>query len=154
MRHQAAVAPQPRERPFDHPAAAHDLEATFLVGALDDLEIDGFASERCCELGSGVAAIGEDLRDPREQPACLADEIGGAIAILNIGRDHLNAEQKTYRVNERVAFDALGFLPGIIADRILAGPPFSVAFATCVSMIAAVGDASRPSASRHLASNS
>src|SRR5215470_15954499 len=44
--------------------------------------------------------------------------------------------------------DALNFLARIIADRINGDPPFSVAFATCVSMIAAVGSTSRPQAPR------
>jgi hypothetical protein len=72
---------------------------------------------------------------------------------LHIGRDDLDAEQQPNRVDERVALDALDFLAGVIAGRIGAGPPFSVALAVCVSMTAALGDASRPSASRHWTSS-
>src|SRR5262245_56404356 len=54
-----------------------------------------------------------------------------------------------FRVDDGVALDALGFLARIIADRVDQGPPFSVAFATWVSMMAAVGSGSRPLAVRH-----
>jgi hypothetical protein len=107
----------------------HAIALAILVSALDDLEINRLTGERCFEPGSGIAAIGEDFRDPWEQPACLADEIGGTIAILDICREDLDAEHKTYRINERVTLDAFGFLPGVIADRILARPSSHGVFA-------------------------
>ena len=57
-----------------------------------------------------------------------------------------------FRVDDGIALNAFNFLARIIADRTNGDPPFSVAFATCVSMIAAVGPGSRPQASRHLSS--
>ena len=48
----------------------------------------------------------------------------------------------TFGVDEGVALNAFNFLARIIADRINGDPPFSVAFATCVSMIDAVGSPS------------
>jgi len=49
-----------------------------------------------------------------------------------------------FGVDEGVALNAFSLLARIIADRINGDPPFSVAFATCVSMIDAVGSPSRP----------
>jgi hypothetical protein len=68
---------------------------------------------------------------------------------LHAGRDHLDAEQQSDGIDECVALDALGLFARVVTDRIGVGPPFSAAFTACVSMMAAVGDASRPSASRH-----
>lgn len=153
MRHEPAIAAQPGEGALDHPPPADDLEAGLLVGAFDDFERDGLSGQISLELGAGIAAVGEDPGDERKQPARLGDEVRRAIAILHTGRDHLDAEQQPYRIDEGVALDALDFLAGVVADRIGAGPPFSVAFVVCVSITAAVGDASRPSISRHWTSN-
>ena len=71
------------------------------------------------------------------------------MAVLRVGRDHLDCEQMAFGVDDGVALDALGLLARIIADRVDRGPPFSVAFATWVSMMPAVGSGSRPHALRH-----
>ena len=67
------------------------------------------------------------------------DQTSARVAILDI----LEREEVAFGVDE-------GMLARIVADRINGDPPFSVAFATCVSMIAAVGSLWRPQASRHL----
>lgn len=151
--HEAAIAAEPRECALDHPPSPDKLKAALLVGALDDLQIDRLAGQRCLELRPGITAIGEDLGDEWKESACLADQIRGAVAILNTGRNDLDTEQQSYRIDDRVALDALNFLAGVVADRIGVGPPFSVAFTDWVSMMAAVGDASRPSISRHWTSS-
>ena len=43
--YEAAVAPEPGEGALDEPPPPDDLEATVLVGALDDLERDGVSGE-------------------------------------------------------------------------------------------------------------
>ena len=53
------------------------------------------------------------------------------------------------RVDEDVALLALDLLARIVAVRINAGPPFSALFTLWLSMIAAVGLASRSPCSRH-----
>ena len=85
--------------------------------------------------------------------ARLADQIGSAVAVLDVGRDHRDAENKADRIDDDIALDALGFLCCVVTDRILLTPPFSVAFTACVSMMAAVGLVSRPSASRTFTSS-
>jgi len=153
MRHEAAIAPKPGESPLDDPSPADKLEAALFVRALDDLEFDLLYGQSGGELVSLVAAIRKDLFDKREQPARLFDQLCGGIAVLDAGRDRLDAKQQPYRIGKRVAFDAFDFLARVIANRIPAAPPFSVAFTACVSMIAAVGEASRPSASRQAMSS-
>jgi hypothetical protein len=58
-------------------------------GALHDLQLPGSGApdyER--HLASGIAAIGENAFDEREQPPRPAQQAQGAVTILNIGRMH------------------------------------------------------------------
>jgi hypothetical protein len=148
VRHEPSVTTEPGESAFDHPAAPDDFEAAFFVGAFDDLKGNRLVCECGFELGAGIATVGKDFGDERERTARPANEAGGAIAILHAGRDHLDAEQQSDGIDEGVALDTFGLFARVVADRIGVGPPFSVAFTACVSMMAAVGDGSRPSASR------
>jgi len=145
---QAAIAAQPRKRAFDHPAPANDLEATVLVGALDDFDRHFLTREIGFERAARVTAVRKDMTDEGEGAPCRTNEIGGAIAILHACRQHVDAKEQTYRVDDDIALDAFRLFAGVVADRIDARPPFSVALTACVSMIAAVGEASRPSCSR------
>lgn len=146
--HQAAVAAEPGERTLDDPASANELEAAVLVSAFDDLDLDRFPGELACQLRPRIAAIGKQLAQTRVHAQRLLDQAGGAVAILRVGRDHLDGEQMAFGVDDGVALDALGLLARIIADRVDRDPPFSVAFATWVSMMPAVGSGSRPPALR------
>jgi len=58
-------------------------------------------------------------------------------------------KQQTQRIYEDVALLALDLFARIVAMRIDAGPPFSALFTLWLSMIAAVGVASRSAFSRH-----
>jgi hypothetical protein len=59
---------------------------------------------------------------------------------------HDHTEQQSLRVDPNVALAPLDLLGGVIAAR----PPFSVVFTLWLSMMAAVGLASRPSLSRSI----
>ena len=152
MGHQAAIAAQPGECALDHPTAAQDFEAAILVGALDDFQLEGQPDKLAREFGSGIATVSKDLFQARiflERPL---DQTSGTVAILDISRNYLEREEVAFGVDEGIALNALNFLARIVTDRINGDPPFSVAFATCVSMIDAVGSLSRPQVSRHLSS--
>ena len=153
MRHEAAVSSEPREGPLDDPAPPDDFEAALLVRALDDLEIDPLRGQIGSELVSPIAAIGKHMLDEGEQPAGLFNKVRGTVPVLDVCRDCLDAEQQAYRIGNGVAFDAFDLFARVIANRIPAAAPFSVAFTACVSIMAAVGEASRPSASRQAMSS-
>lgn len=101
-----------------------------------------------------VAAVRKDMFDEGEQPARPFDHLRGGVPVLDVCRDRLDPKQQAYGIDKRVAFDAFDFFARIVANGIPAAAPFSVALTACVSMIAAVGEASRPSASRHAMSSS
>jgi hypothetical protein len=59
-------------------------------------------------------------------------------------------DQEALRIDENVPLLALDFLARVIAVRVDAGPPFSADLTLWLSMMAAVGLASRSAYSRHL----
>jgi len=71
------------------------------------------------------------------------------IHVILFDRSDPISEQQAQRIYENVALLALDFLARIIAMRVDAGPPFSALFTLWLSMIAAVGLASRSLCSRH-----
>ena len=71
-------------------------------------------------------------------------QIRGAVGILDIGGVNDDARQQAKGIDRNMALASFDLLGGIVAAR----PPFSVVLTLWVSMIAAVGLASRPSCSR------
>jgi hypothetical protein len=57
--------------------------------------------------------------------------------------------QQALRIDEDVALFAFDFLARIVSASVDATPPFSALFTLWLSMMAAVGLASRPAFSRH-----
>jgi hypothetical protein len=153
MRHEAAVSPEPGERALDHPAPADKLEPALFIRALDDLQGNLLSGQFFGEFVSAVAAICKDVLEEGEEAAGLPDQVCSAVAVLDACWDCLDTEQQSYRIDKRVALDAFDFLARVIANGIPAAAPFSVAFTAWVSMMAAVGEASRPSASRQATSS-
>ena len=74
----------------------------------------------------------------------LLQQIPGAVGVLDIGGMDKDTEQEAGGIDPDMALAALDLLGGIITAR----PPFSVVLTLWVSMITAVGLASRPSVSR------
>ena len=72
-----------------------------------------------------------------------------AVTVLDVGRMNQRMKQQPYRVDEDVALLALDLLARIIPARIDANPPFSALLTLWLSMMQAVGLASRSIASRH-----
>ena len=120
-------------------------------GAFDDFD-DPIAT-----LGGGqrgarplISGVGEDAQDEREQRVgARIENERRAVAILDIGGMHHGAQQQAERIYENVALLALDLLSRIVTMRIDAHPPFSALLTLWLSMIAAVGLASRSSRSLH-----
>jgi hypothetical protein len=72
-----------------------------------------------------------------------------AVTVLDIGTMNDRVKQQTKCVYEYVALLAFNFLARIITMRVDPGPPFSALFTLWLSMMAAVGLASRSLYSRH-----
>ena len=96
-----------------------------------------------------IGAIGEQFPQEREQAEQCREQREAAIAILNIGRGDSAVQEQALRIDEHMALLALDQLARIEAVRIDARPPFSALFTLWLSMMQAVGLASRPAFSRH-----
>jgi hypothetical protein len=122
-----------------------------LIGALDDFSFEmgqDFRHGRL-EFRPLIAAIGKQLFQERKHPEQGRKKQDAAVAILDVGGMNDGMEQQTQRIYEKMALLALDLFACIIALRIDAGPPFSALFTLWLSMMAAVGLASRSPCSRH-----
>ena len=122
-----------------------------MIGALDDFgfEMGQDFGQRAVKARPLIGGIGEQLLQERMRPEQGRKQQDAAIAILDVGGMNDRVQQQTQRIYENVALLALDLLARIIAMRIDPGPPFSALFTLWLSMMAAVGLASRSSCSRH-----
>lgn len=98
--HQAPVAPDPCEEPFDDPAPWVNGEAD-LVGILaHDFDSDQRGRG---DLLTRVSAVGENALDEREDAARGPQKRSAAIANLDARRMRLELQATFIRVDERVA---------------------------------------------------
>ena len=96
-----------------------------------------------------IGAIGEQFCEKRKLAEQRREQPDAAIAILNASGMNDRVEQQTLHVHKNVPFLALDQLARIEPVRIDKGPPFSALFTLWLSMMQAVGLASRSTFSRH-----
>jgi len=146
---QASVAADPGQGPLDDPAFRQDDEA-MEIGSLDDFELPRTGpGDGGLGLGALIAAIGEDALDEGEQtPRAAVEDLPDAVAILDRGGMDDDLQQEADCIDENVALATRRLLARVEARRVERGPPFEPPFAVWLSMIAAVGLASRPWRSR------
>src|SRR6202011_1726290 len=146
---QAAVAIEPSERSFDHPAAGKHDEAGSV--SFDDLDRPAAElGESLRQFVAGIGTIGEEVAQPGEEIVNGFDDERGAIAVLNIGGVNLGADEEANRIGDDMALASFDFFASIYPG----GPPLSVVLTDWLSMIPAEGLASRPAASRVSTNNS
>jgi hypothetical protein len=142
---------EPSQRAFNDPALGQHDEALGLIGSLDDVRLqagqDGLAG--AVELAALIGGVGEQRLQERIHPEQRRQQQHAAVAILNVGGMNDGVQQQTQRVYQNVALLALDLLTRIIARWVDVRPPFSALFTLWLSMMAAVGLASRSACSRH-----
>ncbi len=141
---QPSAASEPGERPLDDPPPRQDNEAFLILWPGDDL--DHPAADRPCPVDQVrlIALIDPDPPEAGEASQGGPEHQLGAVAFLDIRRMDHHDQQQPQRIDQDVALAAVYVLGGVVAPR----PPFSVVFTDWLSRIAALGVASRPSASR------
>ena len=146
---QASIAADPGQGSFDDPALGQDDEFVQFV-ALDDFDHPMAAAGRGSRHAwSLVAGIGEDALDKGEQAArAPVENQPRPVAVLNVGGMDHDVQQEAERIDQDVALAPDDLLARIKPLRVERGAPFCAALALWLSMIAAVGLASRPSRSR------
>ena len=147
---QAATPVEPGDRSLDDPALGQHNELAD-IGSLDDLHVDLTADtlQSFLELRPPVAAVGVELQQKGEQAKHRAHQQHAAVAILDVGGMHNGAQQQTFSVYQDMALLAFDPFACIVAGRVNRDPPFSALLTLWLSMIAAVGLASRSANSLH-----
>src|SRR3954468_21781275 len=148
---QPTAAVQPSYGAFDDPALRQDREALGLIGPLDDLHPDAAAdaSQTLLELRPLIAAVGVKLEQKRVQPEEGGHDHHATVTVLHIGCLHEGVHQQALCVDQDMALLPPDLLARVVARRVDGGPPFSAPLTLWLSMMAAVGLASRPACSRH-----
>ena len=146
----ASVPSYPGESALDNPSFRQDSKALCLWLAANDFQFPLTSPrDRLAGLWPLIALVSKDDFDEGKSAASatIQDE-RGTIAILNIRRMDHDPQHQAERIDKDVLLDALCSLARVQAGFLGVTPPFSADLAVLLSMIAAVGDASRPSASR------
>ena len=141
---------QPAYGAFDNPSLGQHDEAAD-IGSLHDLQIDAPAGTLQAVLKDRplIPAVCIELEQKREQAEQRAHQQHAAVTILDVSRMDDRVQQKPLRIYKDMPLLSLDLLAGVIARRIDLDPPFSALFTLWLSMMAAVGLASRPAKSRH-----
>jgi hypothetical protein len=113
-----SAASEPAEGALDHPPSREQHEALGGIGSFDDFEAPlADPGQGVAQLVAGIAAIGEDVAQPRAQGPDRGQQIDGAVAVLDVGAVDPQAHQVSLRVGDDVAFAAVDFLAGVISPR-------------------------------------
>lgn len=149
---QSAAAVEPSDGTLDNPTLGQHDEALGLIGSLDDLGFDPGedAGQGAVKDRPLIGVVGEQLSEKGEQAEQRCQEHAAAVAILNVGGGDDAVQEQALRIDQNMAFLALDQLARIEAVAIDVRPPFSALFTLWLSMMQAVGLASRPAFSRHL----
>ena len=117
----------------------------------DDLDVDLAAdpAQSVPEPRALIAAIRIELHQEWMQPEHHAREKHAAVTVLKISGMDNGKQQEALRIYRDMPLLAFDLLARVIAVRIDAGPPFSALLTLWLSIIAAVGLASRSANSRH-----
>ena len=97
-----------------------------------------------------IGAVGEQFPEKGKYAEQCRQQLDAAVAILNVGGGDDGAQQQALRVDHNMALLALDQFARVEAGRVDADPPFSALFTLWLSMMQAVGLASRSAFSRHL----
>ena len=136
---------QPSQGSFHHPAPGQHLKGMAVLGALHNLQDStGEGQQHPVHQLPPVAAVGPDETQAGKPSQQFADHQPGPVPVLNVGGVDHYGQQQPHGVYDDMPLPAGDLLARIVAPR----PPFSVVFTDWLSMIAALGPGSRPSASR------
>ena len=109
----------------------------------------GMALAADLEDRPAIGAVGEQPAQERELSEQGGQHEDATIAVLNIGGSDHHVQHQAERIDQDVTLLALDQLAGIKAVWVDARAPFSALFTLWLSIIQAVGLASRSACSRH-----
>ena len=143
---QPTTPTQPCKCAFHDPSAWQHFKMVDVRRTLDNLQkpttecISPFYQLSC------IAAISPDQLESRKSPHKLRKHKLGPVSVLDIRTMDDNGQKQSQSVYDDMALASRDLLACIVSMR----PPFSVVLTDWLSMMAALGVGSRPSASRTL----
>ena len=148
---EAATSIEPADGTLNNPALRLDDKALRVVATPDDLgdEVRHDMGDAVGEDRPGIGAVREQLPQKGELSEQGGQQQHAAIPVLHVGRGDQGVQQQSELVDQDMAFLALDQLAGVEAMWIDRRPPFSALFTLWLSMMQAVGLASRAACSRH-----
>ncbi len=148
---EAATSIEPADGTFDDPALGLDDKALRIVATADDFghEVGHEIGDAVGEDWPGIGAVREKLAQEGELSEQSGQQQHATIAVLHVGGGNQGVQQQPKLVDQDMAFLALDQLAGVEAMGIDRRPPFSALFTLWLSMMQAVGLASRAICSRH-----
>lgn len=148
---EAATSIEPADGTLNNPALRLDDKALRVVATPDDFgdEVRHDFGDAVGEDRPGIGAVREQLAQEGELSEQGGQQQQAALAVLHVGGGDQGVQQQSELVDQDVAFLALDQLAGVEAMPIDRRPPFSALFTLWLSMIQAVGLASRAACSRH-----
>ena len=149
---ESAAAIEPGDGTLNNPTLGQHDKALDKIGSFDDFgfEMGQDGGQRDAKDRPLVGAVGEQLLKKGEQTEQHRQQSEAAVAILNVGGGDDAVQEQALCIDQNVPLLALDQLARIKAGRIDARPPFSALFTLWLSMMQAVGLASRSAFSRHL----
>jgi hypothetical protein len=148
---EAATSIEPADGALDDPALRLDDKTLRVVATPDDLghQVGHDVGDAAGKDRPGIGAVGEQLAQEGELSEQGGQQQHAAVAILHVGGGDQGVQHEAELVDQDVALLALDQLAGVEAMRIDRRPPFSALFTLWLSMMQAVGLASRAACSRH-----
>ncbi len=148
---QPAATIEPGDCSFDDPSYRQQHKSLRVIRTFDDFNFNMRERfrQRAGELRPLISGVGDEFLQERKHAEQSRHHENAAVAILDVGGVNDGVKQQALRVYKQMALLALDFLARVIAMRIDAGPPFSALLTLWLSMMQAVGLASRSSFSRH-----
>lgn len=115
---QSAASPEPSKGPFNNPASWQQLKPGGVTWAIDvfDLPLSD-ALQLGAQFLSSMAAVGKYMPQSRIEIADRSEHQTRAVAILNAGRMHGDANQVALRICNNVALATFDLLARIIATQ-------------------------------------
>ena len=147
---QPTTPAQPCECALNHPSARQYFKSVAAPRPFDDPERPACQLPHPLDQLSSIPRVSPDQAHTIKAVFQLADQQLRSISVLNVGRMNHHVQQQSCGVHYDVVLSTFDLFARVVAAR----PPFSVVLTDWLSMMAALGSASLPSASRTSGRNS
>ena len=115
-----SVSVEPGDQAFDHPAAAA-FEALGGTRALDDFNGPSADPIECgFQFGTGIAAIGEDMTQPREETSDGGQQCWRSVTVLNSGGVNGGGHEQAVGIAQKMALASLDARACVVAAQPIA----------------------------------